>query len=314
MIEIKVKSNDVGIRLDNFLLKLNIGLTKPLIYKLIRKKNIKINNKKTTFNYHLELDDNISIFYHINNSEKSNFDFMKADKLDDIVYEDKNIIIVNKPVGLLCHDDEHQTTSDTLINRIKKYLVEKGEYDYQNENQFAPTLAHRIDRNTAGLVVASKNHDASVSLAKIFKEHNLSKHYLALLYGIIPDKKNKIHLYIKDDNDKLVSVSKNPKTGYKDAISEYSVQEYIKNKFSLVDIKIITGRKHQIRASFNFLNYPIVGEQKYISKNINKDPKYKHQCLVAYKLQFHIFDKHDVLFYLNNKTFITNKIWFLDFN
>ena len=136
MIEIKVKSNDVGIRLDNFLLKLNIGLTKPLIYKLIRKKNIKINNKKTTFNYHLELDDNISIFYHINNSEKSNFDFMKANKLDDIVYEDKNIIIVNKPVGLLCHDDEHQTTSDTLINRIKKYLVEKGEYDYQNENQF----------------------------------------------------------------------------------------------------------------------------------------------------------------------------------
>lgn len=314
MIQIKIKNNDVGIRIDNFLLKLDIGLTKPLIYKLIRKKDIKINNKKTTFNYHLQLNDNISIFYYVKETKKTNLDFMNANKLDNVVYEDKNIIIVNKPVGLLCHDDDKQTTSDTLINRIKKYLVEKGEYDYQKENHFSPTLAHRIDRNTAGLVVAAKNHDSSVSLNKIFKEHNLSKHYLALLYGIIPNKKDVIHLYIKDNNDGLVSISKKIKTGYKEAICEYCVQEYIKNKFSLVDIKLITGRKHQIRASFNFLNYPIVGEKKYISKNINKDQRYKYQCLVAYKLQFNIFDKNDILFYLNNKTFQTNKIWFLNFN
>lgn len=308
MIEIKIKENDVGIRLDNFLIKLNIGLNKPIIYKLIRNKDIKVNNKKTTFNYRLNLNDEIKIFYYLKNKEIKNTDFLNSKNLTDIVYEDKNIIIVNKPVGLLCHDDDKQTTNDTLINRIKKYLVEKNEYNYQNENQFTPTLAHRIDRNTSGLVIAAKNHNASVSLAKIFKEHTLSKHYLALVYGIVDKKKECINLYIKDNKNGLVDVSKTDKTGYKNAITKFQLKEIIKNKFSLLDIEIITGRKHQIRASLNYVNYPIVGEQKYISKQIIKDARFKYQCLVAYKIEFHIFDKNDILFYLNNKKFLTNKI------
>lgn len=313
MIQIKVKQNDVGIRIDNFLCKLNIGLTKPLIYKLIRNKDIKINGSKIDFNYRLVLGDEIKIFYYPKQIQKKTNDFMLSKELNDIIYEDKNIIIVNKPVGLLCHDDEQQTTNDTLINRIKKYLVNKNEFDYLNENQFTPCLAHRIDRNTSGLVVAAKTHEASVSLSKIFKEHNLSKHYLTLVYGVVPKKQDSLNLYIKDNNNGLVDVSKSEKLGYKSAITNYKCQQIIKNKYSLLDVEIITGRKHQIRASLNFINFPIVGEQKYISKNIKKDPCFKYQCLVAYKITFHIYDKNDPLFYLNNKTFETNSIWFLNF-
>ena len=313
MIQIQAKINDVGLRLDNFLIKLNIGLTKPIIYKLIRNKDIKVNNQKTIYNYRLELNDEIKIFYNVKKENlDKNLNFLNAKDLTDIIYEDSNIIIVNKPVGLLCHDDDKQTTSDTLINRIKKYLVNNKEYDYQKENQFSPSLAHRIDRNTAGLVVAAKNHVSLVSLSKIFKEHQLEKNYLALVYGIIRKTNDVIELYLKDNKNGFVDISRIEKIGYKKAITKYKLMEIIKNKYSLLDISLITGRKHQIRASLNFINYPIVGEQKYISKIIDKNNKIKHQCLVAYKLKYNIYDKKDSLFYLNNKIFETNKIWFLD--
>ncbi len=313
MTEITINVNDVGIRIDNFLLKMDLGLSKPHIYKLIRNKKIKVNDKKIDFNYRLKLNDVIKIYYNLQTNEMKNFEFLDAKLLTDIIYEDMNIIIVNKPVGLLCHEDNSKKNNDTLINRIKKYLYDKNEYKLDKENQFSPSLAHRIDRNTSGLVVAAKNHDALVSLTKLFKYHSLNKHYLALVHGIIKNNDDKLELFIKDNNNGFVSVSNKEQDGYKKAITHYYLKQIIKNKYSLVDVCLITGRKHQIRASFNFINHPLVGEQKYITKNIDKNTKFKYQCLVAYKLEFKIYDKNDCLFYLNNKEFITDKIWFLDF-
>ena len=314
MLEIVVKNNDVNIRLDNFLLNVNLGLTKSLIYKLIRTKKIKVNDKKTIFNYRLQLNDIIKIYY--------NLDSLKLDSNDkswllvnaklNILYEDENIIVVNKPVGLLCHDDNLKSTNDTLINRIKKYLYTKKEFDPNNENYFEPSLVHRIDRNTSGIVIAAKNHQSLSELNNIFKNHLLTKKYMALVYGIIPiNYKNIINIYI-DDRSELVSVSNKCLNGYKQAITKYKVINNIKNKFSLLDIEILTGRKHQIRASLNYINHPIVGEQKYISKNINKDINFKYQCLVAYNIKFNIIDKNSVLYYLNKINLVIDDIWFLN--
>ena len=255
----------------------------------------------------------MKIYYNVELNNNLRIDFYGVKNLTNIIYEDNNIIVVNKPIGLLCHDDKNKQTNDTLINRIKKYLYEKNDYKINEENHFSPSLAHRIDRNTAGLVVAAKNHEALVSLFKIFKHHTLKKYYCALVYGTIKNKEETIELYIKDNNNGFVDISKHEKIGYKKAITQYKLKQIIKNKYSLLDIQLITGRKHQIRACLNFINYPLVGEQKYISKFVDKNKKFKHQCLVAYKLQFEVFDKNDCLYYLNGKIFYTDKIWFLDF-
>ena len=296
-----VKENDVNQRLDNFLGKVFSHLPKTLIYKLIRTKQIKVNQKKVDLNYRLQLNDEIKIFSSAlslaSKEDKKDPDFFYAKKKLDVVYEDKNIIVVNKPINLVVHADD-SNTKDTLINRIQWYLYQKKEYDPLKENQFSPTLAHRIDQNTSGLVIAAKNMSALQALNEIFKNHEIKKYYLTLVYGLLTPLKNTIKNYIKKE-DKFVKVYHSYQPDAKEAITHYKVLEYLKNKFSLVEVELETGRTHQIRATFNDLNFPLVGEQKYIKKTVDKDPRFKHQALVAYKLIFKIRNIDNPLFYLN---------------
>lgn len=310
MKKIIIKENDVGKRLDKFLTKMYPHISKVLFIKWIRNKDIKINNKRCQFNDTLDLNDEISIFFdkYLSNEIQKN-DFMNSlDKLD-VIFEDANIIIVNKPIGLLCHSDDNKN-NDTLINRIKKYLAKSKQWDWENENSFTPSLINRIDFNTAGIIVAAKNANSLKLLNQIFKNREVEKRYYCLVHSNnIKSNWETINLYI-DDKTEIVKVYSDYQLNTKVAITKFRCVKKIDN-YSLVEVVLITGRKHQIRATFNYLNMPIVGEQKYTKKEFN-DKKFKNQCLVSYFLKFKIVDPKNPLFYLNNLEFRLKNIWFLN--
>ncbi len=310
MKKIIIKENDVGKRLDKFLTKMYPHISKVLFIKWIRNKDIKINNKRCQFNDTLNLNDEISIFFdkYLSNEIQKN-DFMNSlDKLD-VIFEDANIIIVNKPIGLLCHSDDNKN-NDTLINRIKKYLAKSKQWDWENENSFTPSLINRIDFNTAGIIVAAKNANSLKLLNQIFKNREVEKRYYCLVHSNnIQSNWETINLYI-DDKTEIVKVYSDYQLNTKVAITKFRCVKKIDN-YSLVEVVLITGRKHQIRATFNYLNMPIVGEQKYTKKEFN-DKKFKNQCLVSYFLKFKIVDPKNPLFYLNNLEFRLKNIWFLN--
>ena len=313
MKKIEVNKNDANQRIDNFLLKAFPKLNKIAIYKGLRNKQIKVNRKKVEHNYRVQLGDIIELYLNDDILEKDiQNDFMNAKNDLKIVYEDENVIVVNKPIDLMVHEDNTKSTDDTLINRIKKYLFNSKQWNPEIENSFTPALGHRLDRNTSGLLIAAKNAEALKSLQHAFKYHEVKKNYMALIYGILEnDQPYRINLYLEDLENGYVKAYETIKPNAKEAITKFRVLRYIANKYSLVDVQLITGRKHQIRASFNWLGFPIVGEQKYISKNIDKDPRFRNQCLVSYKLQMDIQDKNDPLYYLNKKVFELKDIWFL---
>ncbi|MDE6289879.1 MAG: RluA family pseudouridine synthase, partial [Ureaplasma sp.] len=308
-----IKQNDINKRIDNFLSKLFQNLKKSEIYKLLRNKKIKVNDKKVNFDYRLMMNDKIKIFLDIE-SEKSisrHKLWKQADSDIKVVYEDKNIIIVNKPVGLMVYD-EKQKTVNTLINKIIKYLYENNEYNDESENSFIPSLAHRIDTNTSGIIIAAKNSESLKELNEIFKEKLIKKTYLTLVYGIVEHKHREINCFIRKSNKNIVDASFDKKNSqFKEAVTKYKLLNTFSNKYSLLEVDLITGRTHQIRATFNLINHPLVGEKKYIKSFINKDSRFKHQCLVSHKIKFFELNT-GILNYLSNKEFKVNDIWFLD--
>lgn len=304
-----INKNDVNKRLDNFLFKLFPNISKSNIYKLIRNKSIKLNDKKIDFNYRLMLNDEIKIYINMNN-KPLDYLFTQTKPNIKVIYEDNNIIIINKDVGQLVYDEKNKL-NETLLNKVKHYLYLKKEYNPELENSFTISAAHRLDTNTRGLIIFAKNAESLKELNYIFKEKLIIKSYIALVYGII--KKNGIiNCFIKkDENKNIVYCSYDKKDKfYKESITKYNVIQTIKNKFTMVDINLITGRTHQIRASFNLLGYPLVGEKKYISKYIDKDFRFKHQCLISYKLKFKNLYELNKLKYLSNKEFEIKDIKF----
>lgn len=313
MKKIIINQNDQDQRIDNFLVKVFPKLSRTMIYKALRNKRIKVNNKKVEHNYRLQLNDELCLYINDEFLEKpNNQDFLVSKNDLDIVYEDYNVLVVNKPVGLVVHEDNNNSV-DTLINRVKKYLYSSQQWDPANENSFTPSLGHRLDRNTAGLIMIAKNAVALKSLENAFRNLEVKKHYLALVQGLLDfNEKYTIKLFLEDDESGLVKVHEMSKNNTKEAITKFIVLRHIANKYSLVDVELITGRKHQIRASFNWLGFPLVGEKKYTSADSDRDKRFKYQCLVSYKLQLNIKDQNDPLFYLNKKHFELKKIWFLE--
>lgn len=299
---IKINQNDTNIRLDNFLLKLFPNQSKGSIFKAIRTNKIKVNGKKPKFDYRLQLGDEIKVFL-ITGDQNAKSDLWKQAKSTlEIVYEDDNLLVVNKPEKLLVNDEDEKL-SDTLINRAKKYLFENGKWNPENENQFAPCLVHRIDFNTTGLVMIAKNHETSVILSQKIKDREISKYYLCLVYGKMSQSNQLLEAYwSKDKNSNIVKISSTSSKDSKYIATKYKVIKYDKSKdMSLLEVELLTGRTHQIRAHLAFVGHPLVGEQKYISKEIKKNPNYKSQVLVAYKLMFAFTTDAGKLNYLKNK-------------
>ena len=231
----------------------------------------------------------------------------------DIIYEDENIILCDKRAGMIVHSDDKESTN-TLISHITAYLYQKGEYDPAKENSFAPALCNRIDRNTGGIVIAAKNAQTLRIMNEKIKNRELCKKYLAAVHGTFEEKEGVLKGYlIKDSKTNTVKVFKTqPKSAdAKKIITGYRVVAE-KNGLSLLEVDLITGRTHQIRAHMSSVGHPLLGDGKY---GVNRDDKqigYKYQALYSYSLEFRFKGDSGILEYLNERTFKINedKIWF----
>lgn len=305
---IKINKNDANNRLDNFLSKTFINLKKPLIYKAIRNKQIKINNKKSKFNYKLNENDIVNIYLPDYLLENNHMEIKHFSKYNfEIIYEDKNILVVFKEPGLIVHKDNNNE-QNTLINQVIDYLIKSNQYNPNTENSFIPSLLNRIDRNTTGLVLIAKNHLAQQILNEKIKNREVQKFYLTKVYGKFPKQSTIEKAYLtKNSNKNIVNISKkiiNERS--KEIVTGIKLLNY-QNNISLLEIELFTGRTHQIRAHLNYLGFPIIGEQKYTKPQYSHNSKIKHQILIAYKLKFVWNIPSGILDYLNNKTIEINK-------
>lgn len=305
--------NDAGRRLDSYLSKSLPNLPKALMYKYIRKKRIKVNSKRAEINTRLCEGDLVELYINDEFFEKSEtrYDFLSASKSLDIVYEDENIILLNKKAGLLSHPDNSEYI-DTLITRAKRYLFEKSEYDPENEMSFAPALVNRIDRNTSGIVIAAKTAEALRVLNQKMKDREIHKYYLCVLHGVPKEKSGILEGYLeKNESKNKVFISKGQKDNSKLIRTKYRVLKS-KNNLSLVEVELLTGRTHQIRAHFASIGHPLLGDGKYGKNELNKKSGLKKQCLCSYKLIFDFTTDAGSLEYLNGREFEIKNVWFRD--
>ena len=308
-----IKGNDADQRMDKFIAKALPDLPKSMMYKYLRIKRIKLNGKKCEISTRLKVGDVVDMYINDEffSDENNKFEFMKAKAELNIVYEDENIMLVNKPAGLVVHED-NEHTSDTLINRILRHMYEKGEYNPENELSFTPSLCNRIDRNTCGFVILAKNATALREMNEIVKERMVTKKYLCIVHGIPKKKEDTIKDFLyKDSKNNTVTITKTPTKETKTVITKYKVLKS-KNDLSLVEVELVTGRTHQIRAHMAFIGHPLLGDTKYGFNRDNKGSGFKFQALCAYKLSFMPNENIKLLSYLKGKTFEIKDIDFVD--
>ena len=310
LIEFKIEKNDEGQRLDKFLSKSICNMPSALMYKYIRQKRIKVNRHRAEPGQMLVLGDLVQVFGSDDLVTRSHADeaFMHITPKISVVYEDENIILVEKAPGVIVHSDENES-GDTLIDNIKAYLYAKGEYLPSRENAFAPALCNRIDRNTGGIVIAAKTAAALRSMNEAIKQNKLTKKYLCACHGKFEKKEGTIHNYLKKDAMlNRVSVFDKKTTNSRDvkeAITKYRVIE-TSGELSLVEVELITGRTHQIRAQFSHMGNALLGDGKYGKNRDDRAMGYSYQALYSYSLDFKT-GLLPPLEYLQNKHFEVDK-------
>ena len=262
------------------------GLSYNSLLKAFRKKDVKVNGTRVSSDYVVSTGDKIEIYLIDSFFEKPSL---------DIVYEDDNLIIVNKPQGVAVHPDS-KTSSNTLIDNINEYLETKNE---------SARLCHRIDRNTGGIVISAKNYEALSCIKEKLSSNEIHKHYICMVYGIMDKKADTLNAYLtKDSRKSHVYVNDQPEAHSLPITTKYTVVSEGEN-YSILDIELLTGRTHQIRAHMAHIGHPVIGDGKYGTNDINKEFKAKRQKLWAYKIDM-LFKDDCYLSYLNGKTFKIN--------
>lgn len=301
-----ISSKDAGQRVDRFIQKSFEHLPRSLMFKEIRKKNIKVNKKRCTPEQILVEGDLLELYLkeEVLKEKVKHYDFLKASADLDIIYEDSNIVLINKKVGVLCHPDGKDYV-DNLVARLKRYLFEKGEWSPENST-FTPSLANRIDRNTGGIVIGAKNSEALKTVNEKIKNREIEKYYLTVVHGKMQKKEEILTAYLtKDEKKNMVSVTDNQQEGSKKIITQYRVLDYYDGA-SLLEVRLLTGRTHQIRAHLAYVGHPLFGDGKY-----GKEQGRYRQALYSYKLKFDFKDEN-VLSYLDKKEFQAENIKLLD--
>ncbi|MBQ5661425.1 MAG: RluA family pseudouridine synthase [Clostridia bacterium] len=315
MRSITVGRNDAGQRLDKFLSKAVKGLPMSLLYKYIRTKKIKVNRARTQQSYMLCEGDEIQLFIREEFFASPETDqsalFRIRPKLN-ILYEDEQILLLNKRPGVLVHEDT-AAAENTLIMHVKAYLAQKGEYDPEAEQSFAPALCNRIDRNTGGIVIAAKTAEALRIMNEKIRNDELRKFYLCAVHGCPKPRRATLTGWLKKNSeDNLVEISDVRKPGFKEIITKYRVLSEREDK-SLLEVELVTGRTHQIRAHLAHVGHPLVGDGKYGVNRNDREKGYKHQALYAFRLEFAFREDGGALQYLNGRRFELDRreIWFL---
>ena len=291
MLEFMIGENEDNQRLDKFLKKFLKGAPLSYIYKLIRK-DVKVNNKRVPIETILVAGDEIKLYItseEVENYRQKKLLYNKAKRQFGIAYEDENLIIVEKPMGLLTHGDQTEK-KNTLVNQVCGYLAEKGDYHPGREKTFTPAAVNRLDRNTTGLVVFGKNNKTVQSLNQMIRTKNcLKKYYLSIVEGEL-----KTELILKDKMEKD-SRSNTVKIVGPDSEEGKDMETIVRplvsrRGYTLVEIELITGRTHQIRVHLAEAGFPVIGDAKYGSRFVNKTVANRYdlttQFLHAYRLNF----------------------------
>ena len=319
MREFTIRKNDAGQRLDKFLTKALPSLPPSLLYKSLRTKKIKVNRHRAEGKQMLAEGDTVQLFL-AEEFFPAEMDTPKAHALDaikprlSILYEDENIMLLCKRPGVCVHEDA-AGNENSLILHIKAYLYQKGEYDPSASHSFAPALCNRIDRTTGGIVIAAKNAEALRVMNEAIRERDIDKFYLCAVHGTPKKKEATLSGYLlKDEKSNTVRVfDKNPPRGAKEIKTRYRVLKESAS-FSLLEVELLTGRTHQIRAHMAHIGHPLLGDGKY---GVNKDDRahgYKHQALWSYRLRFAFPEgANPILSYLRGRVFSVprEEIYFL---
>lgn len=316
MREYYITKNDSGQRLNKFLEKAVPLLSGGMMHKYLRLKRIKVNNKRTEAAYKLAEGDSVQLYlndeYFDAPKEEEAFRRIKAPRVR-VVYEDEHILLADKAPGMVVHADEHGDT-DTLIAHIQAYLFQSGAWNPDDAASFAPALCNRIDRNTGGIVIAAKNAESLRVLNQKIRDRELVKLYLCVVQGELPKRADTLTAYLEklsDENRVIVSDRKTPQN--RTILTKYRVLE-TRGGNSLLEVDLLTGRTHQIRAHFAHVGHPLLGDGKYGSNKLNKALGYDVQALYSYKLRFEFTTPAGCLEYLNHREFSVadmNSIWFV---
>ncbi|KPU44241.1 ribosomal large subunit pseudouridine synthase C [Oxobacter pfennigii] len=303
MSKIIITANESDQRLDRFLRKYLKTTSLTEIYKMIRKKDILVNGKKAAESYRLKTDDEVEI--KILKQQESFSSIVPAGRDFKITFEDKNLLVADKPPELILHPDKTHK-EDTLIDQVLYYLYEEGSFDPEIETTFKPAAVNRLDLNTGGLVIFAKNYPALQELSKMMRNRDIKKYYQCLVKGFFAGEKTYKAYLDKDTEKNIVNVSEDKKEDSKEIHTKAKALK-TNGEYTLLEIELITGRSHQIRAHLSSMNYPIIGDKKYGQKEANDYFRKKyglmHQFLYAYRIYFE--DAPENLVYLKGKSIET---------
>ena len=306
MKEITIDKNESDQRLDRFLKKYLGNATQGFIYKMLRKKNIKVNGNKANPESTIVEGDIIQLYLSDETIDK--FMVIKGDikskLIPSIIYEDDNIILINKSMGVLSHGAGGDEFEDNIVDSMVSYLIEKGDYVPRMEKTFTPSICNRLDRNTSGIIIGAKNYQSLKAMNEAIKETLVNKFYKTIVKGSVT-KDFKAEAYLSKNEDKnMVEISQGNKDGGKRIETHIKVLKH-NEEYSLLEIQLITGRTHQIRGHLSSLGYPVIGDRKYgspaINKKFNVEYNLDNQWLHGYKVEF--YGLKEPLEYLNGKSF-----------